>query len=439
MIQFDKSIFWQYANKLDIPIVDLVMHKIKSAQKLGRANSTLFAACPNSEAVLKASIMAAKRANAPIKFAATLNQVDLDGGYSGWTQESFVKHVSLLTEEIGFDGPVIIAVDHGGPWLKDLSAKDNWTLEQTMESLKVSFAAALFAGYDLIHVDPTVDRTLEQGKTIDIETVIQRTIELIAYTEGFRRRFGMGRISYEVGTEEVHGGLADVATFRKFLDGLKTGLSKKGLADVWPIFIVGKVGTDLGTTLFDPKVAEELVKIAKEYDSFIKGHYTDYVDNPYDYPIVGMGAANVGPEFTEEEYKALIELIDTEERLYQSGNVGKRSIMKQALKDAVVESGRWKKWRKSEESDMDFEQLSTERQEWLIKTGCRYIWTNPDVINSRKILYGNMQKNNIDAEKIVLEKIITAMLKYYKAFNLIDLNDYLNSSVCGSIRRSRIK
>jgi len=433
MIQFDKSIFRQYANKLDIPIVDLVMHKIKSAQKLGRANSTLFAACPNSEAVLKASIMAAKRANAPIKFAATLNQVDLDGGYTGWTQESFVKHVSLLTEEIGFDGPVIIAIDHGGPWLKDLSAKNNWTLEQTMESLKVSFAAALFAGYDLIHVDPTVDRTLEPGKTIDIETVIQRTVELIAYIEGFRRRFGMRRISYEVGTEEVHGGLADIATFRKFLDGLKTGLGEKGFSDVLPIFVVGKVGTDLDTTLFDSKVAEELVKIAGEYSLFIKGHYTDYVDNPQVYPKVGMGAANVGPEFTEEEYKALIELIDIEEKLYLSGSVDKRSMMEQALKDAVIESKRWKKWRKPEESDMDFEQLSTERQEWLIKTGCRYIWTNPEVINARKILYGNMQKNNIDGEKIVLERIITAMLKYYYAFNLIDLNDYLNSRMCESM------
>lgn len=433
MIQFDKSIFRQYANKLDIPIVDLIMYNIKSDQKIGRANSTLFAACPNSQAVLKASIMAAKRANAPIKFAATLNQVDLDGGYTGWTQESFVKQVADLTEEIGFDGPVIIAVDHGGPWLKDLSARDNWTLEQTMESLKVSFAASLFAGYDLIHVDPTVDRTLEPGKTIDIETVIKRTIELIAYTEGFRRRFGMRRISYEVGTEEVHGGLADVATFRKFLDGLKAGLSEKGLCDVWPIFIVGKVGTDLDTTIFDLKVAEELVEIAGEYNSFIKGHYTDYVDNPQDYPKVGIGAANIGPEFTEEEYKALIELIDTEEKLHQSGNVGKCSMMKQALKDAVVESGRWKKWRKSEESDIDFDRLSTERQEWLIKTGCRYIWTNPEVINARKILYGNMQKNNIDAEKIVLERIIVAMLKYYEAFNLIDLNDFLNSSVCGSM------
>lgn len=428
MINYDKSVIRQYARKMDIPLVDLIMQLTKSGKKLGGGNTTLFAACPNSEAVLKASLIAAKRANAPIKFAATLNQVDVDGGYTGWTQESFVKLVGDLTEEIGFDGPVIIAIDHGGPWLKDLSARNNWTLEQTMEALKVSFAAALFAGYDLIHVDPTVDKTLAPGKNIDIEVVIQRTVELISYVEGLRRRFGLGRISYEVGTEEVHGGLADIMTFRRFLNGLKKGLAEAGLSDVWPIFVVGKVGTDLGTTLFDPEVASELVKIAAEYGSFIKGHYTDYVDNPQDYPRVGMGAANIGPEFTEEEYKGLMELVAAEEKLYSERKLSSRSMMKEALKKAVVDSGRWKKWRKPEELDVDFDHLTTQRQEWLIKTGCRYIWTNNEVVETRRLLYTNLNNNEIDAEGIVLEKIITAMMKYYKAFNLINLNDYLRSS-----------
>jgi hypothetical protein len=39
--------------------------------------------------------------------------------------------------------------------------------------------------------------------------------------------------------------------------------------------------------------------------SYIKGHYTDDVANPEEYPLCGMGAANVGPEFTISEYRAL--------------------------------------------------------------------------------------------------------------------------------------
>ena len=46
---------------------------------------TIFAACPNSTAVVRAAFRAAKRNNAPIYFAATLNQIDCDGGYTGLT------------------------------------------------------------------------------------------------------------------------------------------------------------------------------------------------------------------------------------------------------------------------------------------------------------------------------------------------------------------
>lgn len=75
-------------------------------------------------------------------------------------------------------------------------------------------------------------------------------------------------------------------------------MAKAGLADVWPCFIVGKVGTDLHTTTFDPDVARDLTARVRPYGSYIKGHYTDGVSNPEQYPLCGMGAANVGPEFT---------------------------------------------------------------------------------------------------------------------------------------------
>ena len=76
-------------------------------------------------------------------------------------------------------------------------------------------------------------------------------MELIEHTERFRRARSLPAISYEVGTEEVHGGLADEAVFDTFLENLKAGLDSCGLSDVWPCFIVGKVGTDLHTTTFD--------------------------------------------------------------------------------------------------------------------------------------------------------------------------------------------
>ncbi|MFH1760622.1 MAG: class II D-tagatose-bisphosphate aldolase, non-catalytic subunit [bacterium] len=423
--KIDNSIIRSKAGNEDIPIMDFILNKIKMLPE----HSTIFAACPNSESVLKASIRAAKRANAPIKFAATLNQVDLDGGYTGWSQDVFVKKIKEECARYGFEGPVIVAIDHGGPWLKDLHSINNLSLDQTMKAIKNSFEAAILAGYDLIHVDPTVDRASALGENISIDTVAKRTIELIVHTEEFRRRKNLPRISYEVGTEEVHGGLADMAVFRKFLELLKQGLKQNGFEDTWPCFIVGKVGTDLHTAFFDPKTASELSAEAARFNSLIKGHYTDSVDNPGDYPKAGMGGANVGPEFTEAEYEALAELVDMEETLFQSRFIAQRSCFASILKDAVIKSGRWKKWLKGDEQGKDFQEISLERQTWLVKTGCRYIWADHNVQNSRNILYKNLQNNGIAAEERVLLKIETVMDKYFREFNLINLNSRIQQII----------
>lgn len=63
---------------------------------------TLLTVCPNSDAVLEAAIKVAAASNMPMLFAATLNQVDRDGGYTalGW------RAVGLLATHLtGFSSP----------------------------------------------------------------------------------------------------------------------------------------------------------------------------------------------------------------------------------------------------------------------------------------------------------------------------------------------
>mgnify|MGYP001230984095 CR=1 FL=1 len=386
---------------------------------------TLLAVCPNSMSVIKAAFRAAKRNNAPILFAATLNQVDRDGGYTGLNQFEFIRSLKNEAENINYKGIYIAEVDHGGPWLKDIQAVEKWDIDRAMNAVKKSFEDAIAAGYDIIHVDPTVDIFLPEGETIDIKIVVKRTIELISHAENYRRAHNYPPISYEVGTEEVHGGLANEAVFDIFLKELKEGLSKEGLSDIWPCFIVGKVGTDLHTTTFNKEVALKLSQKVKQFGSYIKGHYTDFVENPKDYPLCGIGAANVGPEFTIDEYNALVELEEIEQDINKEGRVAQLSQMKNVLWKLVYESNRWMKWLQPEEKGKTFEQLSEERKEWLIKTGCRYIWQLPEALVARYKLYHNLKKRGIDGETIVLEKIEHTMDKYFYAFNLVNLNDYL--------------
>ena len=413
------------AREANLSLLDYILKRIDLLEKETKVKRTIFAACPNSISVLKAALLSAKRCNAPIKFAATLNQVDTDGGYTGFTAKEFVDTVREESRVINYTGPVIVAIDHGGPWLKDKHRLEKWTYEETMAAVKKSFEKAIDAGYDLIHVDTTIDITLPKGVTINIDVVAERTIELIVHCEKYRREKGLDKIAYEVGTEEVHGGLADIRVFNRFLKLLQDGLRKNSLQDTWPCFVVGKVGTDLHTTLFDPVVARQLTEAVRPYGSKIKGHYSDNVENPEQYPLSGMGAANIGPEFTEKEYDGLIELDEIEAKLFSEGRVAKQSGIKNRLWEAVIDSDRWKKWLNEDESPEDFYSLTEDRQEWLVKTGCRYIWENTEVIAARNKLFINLQQNGFKPDEIVLTEIGKAMDRYFYKFNLVDLNNLL--------------
>lgn len=403
-----------------------ILHVINNSESKTGVKRTLLAVCPNSFSVIKAAFRAAKRNNAPIKFAATLNQVDGDGGYTGLTQREFTKMLQLEAASVNYTGPYIVAVDHGGPWLKDVQSIEKWDTEKAMNGVKKSMEDSVLAGYDLLHVDPTVDISVRDGETIDIRIVVERTVELIKHVEFFRRGHNLPPISYEVGTEEVHGGLADDTTFDTFISLLKEGLLKEGLDDVWPCFIVGKVGTDLHTTLFDTDVAQKLTDKVRSFGSYIKGHYTDGVSNPEDYPLTGMGAANVGPEFTISEYNALVELEELEKQLEKEGKIALRSNIKNILWQLVLESNRWRKWLQQDEKGKEFNEISEQRQEWLVQTGCRYIWQHPQALAARYRLYENLNKSGVNGEEVVLGRIEHDMDKYFYAFNLINLNDYIS-------------
>jgi len=416
--KFDKSFIREIALEREIPIADLILNTLNQISKKYHENITLLGVCPNSMSVVKSALRSAKRFNAPLMFVATLNQVDLDGGYTGWTQQDFVEVVRDEAEKIDFKEPIIIALDHGGPWLKDKQAMENWSLDDAMDGVKKSLVASLEAGYDLLHIDPTVDRTLPKGGTIKIETVVERTLDLIEYAEVIRRERNLPKISYEVGTEEVHGGLADFNAFKKLLKDLESELSQRGL-DVFPCFIVGKVGTDLHTTEFNPATAKTLIEIAREYRSHIKGHYTDYVSNPQDYSKVGMGGANVGPEFSHAEFDSLERLTKIEEGLVEGGKAITPSDFMRMLTESVINSNRWKKWLLDSETEGDFSELSGDRQKWLLQTCSRYVWAQKAVVEAKLKLYKNLKNQDMDGEEMVLRRIDKVMEKYIASFNLV--------------------
>ena len=178
------------------------------------------------------------------------------------------------------------------------------------------------------------------------------------------------------------------------------------------------------TTRFDANAAHAIYEKLAPTGALAKGHYSDWVENPDDYPKSGMGGANVGPEFTAEEFMALRDLTQKETALLKSKPQLQPSAFMGALKNAVIESNRWKKWLQPDEIGKDFNALKPERQLWLLQTGSRYIWTDARVMEARQVLYRNLESILPDPNQYVVDRIVRVIDKYITHFNLFNSSTY---------------
>jgi len=160
------------------PMMNLkaLISKIIYWRESGKRRVTLLAVCPNSSAVLEAAVRCASLHNTPMLFAATLNQVDRDGGYTTWTPADFVYQMRTFAAKYSWSGPLYPCLDHGGPWLKDSHIAENLSYDQAMQEVKLSLAACIQAGYQLIHIDTTIDLRLPPSQTLPVERMAPRTI-----------------------------------------------------------------------------------------------------------------------------------------------------------------------------------------------------------------------------------------------------------------------
>lgn len=398
--------------------------------------STLIGIGPMSSNLLKASFELARDEDFPLMFIASRNQVDKDelgGGYvNGWNQQTFAADIKQVAADTDFTGLYYLCRDHGGPWQRDEERNAHLSVEKAMHLAKESYLADIEAGFDLLMIDPTKD-PFQMGKVVDLDKIIEWTVELLEFCETERKKRNLPEIGYEVGTEETNGGLTTTERYETFIKKLQAELSSRDLP--MPSFIVGQTGTLTRLTEqvghWNYANAIDLAKMAKKYGVGLKEHNADYMDdetlllhNP-----AHITASNVAPQYGTEETRAYLKLIKVEKRLKKEGLIKQASNLYDVLLDKAIRTERWRKWMEGDDVNLKVEDvlqdehLSTE----ILDISGHYAFNDPAVKKEIKTLYSNLQANNIDGPRFVIEHIKRPLLQYIKDLNLTGLTTALKS------------
>ncbi len=385
-----------------------ISYIIKAMLTKFNSNITLLSVSPINEYVVNASLKTANDLKAPITLIASLNQVDYDGGYTGYTQQGFVKLVKDKAKKLNIDSLVFISLDHCGPWLKDKHIELNLSLREAMDDCKKSMENAIKAGYDLIHVDTTVDA--ESSKPPKPELAAERTIKLIDYAEDLRLSEGLRVLVYEIGSDRW--GYRDVEHAVKLVSLVLSGLKRKGINTGNVVFAVGDVGTVVkpGNRL-DTIKATKLVESFLNMGVFLKVHSADYVENPWEFPRVGIGGANVGPMFADLMFRKIKELKLIEGNL----ELSRRSeIINVILSELSKEIGVLK----YVASLNELNSLINSDREYLLGIMTRYIWNRERIKHELNVLSDNLKIVNVNLEEEILSMLVNSIRQFMVSFNL---------------------
>lgn len=412
-----------------------VVQGLLELQKNGDSG-TILGVGPMSKNCVQAALEVSKEKDFPIMFIASRNQVDAEefgGGYvNGWNQFSFVEAVKEVSDSINYDNYYYMCRDHGGPWQRDKERNDHLEAEEAMSLGKKSYIADIEAGFSLLMIDPTKD-PFEVGKVIPLETVIERTVELIEFCEAERKKRDLPEIGYEVGTEETNGGLTSTETYEKFILRLKEELESRNLP--LPTFIVGQTGTLTRKTeqagKFNFNNAKELAKMAKKYGVGLKEHNGDYLDDVslLEHIPSNITATNVAPQYGTEETRAYLKLAKLEQRLSEYGLIQTPSNIYNVLLEHSIKSERWRKWMIGDQVNITVDEVLKDEtlSNEIIDIAGHYTFNNDDVKKEIDHLYNNLEKNGIDGNRFVIDHIKRPIRNYAECYNLNGITTKIKS------------
>ena len=377
---------------------------------LRKRRCTLLAVGPMSVNCVDAAIELANEHEVPIFLIASRRQIDSEefgGGYvNNWTTAEFARYVMDGDKK----GKVLLARDHGGPWQNNKEKDEKLSLRRAMESAKSSYRADLEAGFQVLHIDPSID---VHGQP-DVDEVLDRLFELYEYCWSQAQRHGK-EVIFEIGTEEQSGSTNTLEELDYTLNAVQQFCENNHLPQ--PSFVVIQCGTRVMETRnvgsFDApvRVADELpaeiqlprmIETCNRYGVFMKAHNTDYLSDEalQWHPRLGIHAANVAPEFGVTETLALISVLE---------NNGLSKLADRFLQLAY-DSNKWDKW-------MLANTQATDRDCSIIAG--HYVFSRPECAELKTEASMELASKGIELEPHLKQQVKQCILRYLRNFRLV--------------------
>jgi tagatose-1,6-bisphosphate aldolase non-catalytic subunit AgaZ/GatZ len=377
---------------------------------LQKRRCTLLGVGPMSVNCVDAAIELANEHEVPILLIASRRQIDSEefgGGYvNNWTTAEFARYVIDADKK----GKILLARDHGGPWQNSKEKEEKLSLRRAMESAKSSYSADLEAGFQVLHIDPSVD---VHGQP-DVNEVLDRIFDLYEFCWSKAQQLRQ-EVIFEIGTEEQSGSTNTQEELDYTLNAVQEFCKKNRLPK--PSFVVIQCGTRVMETRnvgsFDSpvRIADEIpaeiqlpkmIEICNRYGIFMKEHNTDYLSDKalQWHPRLGIHAANVAPEFGVTETRALISVLE--------GN-GLKKIAERFLQ-LSYDSNKWHKW-------MIDNTKATDRDRSIIAG--HYVFSKPECIALKAEAASILATKNIHLEQHLKQQVKQSILRYLHNFRLL--------------------
>jgi tagatose-1,6-bisphosphate aldolase non-catalytic subunit AgaZ/GatZ len=377
---------------------------------LQKKRCTLLGVGPMSMNCVDAAIELANEHEVPIFLIASRRQIDSEqfgGGYvNNWTTQQFADYVLDHDKK----GKILLARDHGGPWQSTVEKNAGLGLRRAMESAKDSYRADLEAGFQVLHIDPSVDI----HGTPHVDEVLERVYELYEYCWDQAQKLRQ-EVVFEVGTEEQSGSTNSQEELDYTLHSIQHFCKRNHLPN--PSFVVIQAGTrvmekrNVGSFDSPVRVANEIpaeiqlpkmIEICNRYGIFMKEHNTDYLSNDalQWHPRLGIHAANVAPEFGVAETKALLSVLE---------NNGLSDLADRFIQNSLA-SKKWNKW-------MLDNTTATDRDRAIIAG--HYVFSTPEVLDIKAQAAIKLGAKGIHLDAFLKQQVKQSILRYLVNFRLV--------------------